>query len=124
MDKFGRYYAWFLLISTALPALLRLFQNQEMARMTSERMDTDRKRRRYRRLGWGSVAFSLALGPVYVWFYPKTWLLVAMVIGTLTGIEMIGNANSCDPESLMRQNRIFGAIYAISAVSTYLILLR
>ena len=124
MDRFGRYYAWLLLASTALPALLRLLQNGETARMTSERMATPKKRSFYLWLGWGSVIFSLGLGPVYFLFYQRSWLLVAMVIGVLSGIETIGNAHSPATESLMRQNRVFGAIYGLSALLTYIILLR
>ncbi len=117
MDKFGRYYAWFLLVVTALPALMRLLQTRQVAELVSERMHDDRKRARSRKIGVASALASLVLVPVYFLYSRQAWIVMAFVVGVLTGVEMVGNATRPDPPSLMRQNRIFGALYALVAVA-------
>lgn len=123
MDKFGRYYAWFLLVATALPAIIRLASPSQFAIMTSERIADEKKRKRHRMLGWISLAGSLVLVPIYAFYSQQRWLVVAFIIGVLTGIEMLANANRPEPESLMRQSRIFGAAYIACAIFTYFFVL-
>ncbi len=124
MDKFGRYYSWFLLVATALPALVRLGSPRRFAELTSERIADGHKRARHRRWGWISLLGSTLLVPVYVFYSHQRWLLVAFVIGVLTGVEMIRNSAAPEAESLTRQNRIFGVGYAACALGTYFFLIR
>lgn len=124
MDKFGRYYSWFLLAATALPALVRLAQPRQFAALTSERIADDRKRARHRLWGWISLLGSALLMPVYFFYSHQRWLLVAFLIGVLTGVEMIRNSAAPEPESLTRQNRLFGVGYAACALLTYFFLIR
>ena len=119
MDKFGRYYAWFLMVATALPAVVRLASPRQFAIMTGERIADEKKRKRHRMLGWISLAGSLVLIPVYVFYSQQRWLVVAFIIGIITGIEMIVNVEHPEQDSLMRQNRIFGAAYILCAAFTY-----
>ncbi len=124
MDKFARYYAWFLLVATALPALARLGQARNLAVLTSERISDQRRRALHRKLGWLSFIGSFILIPAYFYFSHQRWMIVAFVIGIITGIEMIGNTASPEPDSLTRQNRYFGIAYAACAIGTYVFLLR
>ena len=119
MDKFGRYYAWFLLVATALPAIVRLASPRQFAIMTAERIAGDKKRKRYRMLGWISLLGSVVLVPVYLFYSQQRWLVVAFIIGIITGVEMIANTNQPDQDSLMRQNRMFGVVYILTAIFTY-----
>ena len=123
MDKFGRYYAWFLLIATGLPALVRMAAPRQFAIMTAERLGDDKKRRRHRMLGWISLAGSFALIPVWIFYSKQRWLVVAFIIGIITGIEMITNGNHPEQDSLVRQSRLFGAMYVACAVFTYVYVL-
>ncbi len=124
MDKFARYYAWFLLLVTAVPALLRLLQTRPVAELVSERMQNLKRRSRSRLTGIFSVAGSLLLLPVYVFYYRRAWILLALIVGVLTGAEMVGNASRPEPDSLVRQNRIFGALYAVTAAGIIFWLVR
>ena len=119
MDKFGRYYAWFLLIAAGLPALVRLAAPAHFALMTSERLATEKKRRQYRILGWVSFAGSFVLIPVYVFYSHARWLVVAFLIGIITGVEMVVNARRPEAESLVGQSRMFGIVYVLCAIFTY-----
>lgn len=119
MDKFGRYYAWFLLVATALPALVRLASPRQFAIMTAARIVEEKKRSRYRLLGWISLAGSFVLVPVYIFYSQQRWLVVAFLIGVITGIEMIANANRPEEDSLISQSRWFGIVYILCAVFTY-----
>lgn len=119
MDKFGRYYAWFLLIATGLPALVRLAAPAQFAVMTAQRLNDARKQRRYRILGWISFAGSFVLVPVYLFYSQQRWLVVAFLIGIITGVEMIVNARYPEQERLASQSRWFGVVYVLCAVFTY-----
>ena len=123
MDKFGRYYAWFLLVATVLPAIVRLAAPRQFALLTSQRIADLKKRKRHRLLGWISLAGSLVLIPVYIFYSQQRWLVVAFVIGVITGIEMIVNAERPEEDSLLRQSVIFGVIYIACAVFTYFFVL-
>ncbi len=124
MDKFSRYYAWFLLVATALPAIVRLASPRQLALVTSERIANEKRRTRYQWLAWISVVGSVALIPVYLFYSHRRWLIVACIIGVLTGVEMLGNTARPEEQSLTRQNRIFGVAYAIAAVFTYFFAIR
>ncbi len=124
MDKFARYYAWFLLFVTAVPALLRLLQTRQVAELVNERMQDLKRRTRSRKVGIWSVAGSFVLLPVYVLYSHQAWILLALVVGVLTGAEMIGNAAHPEPGSLVRQNRLFGALYALTAAFILVWLIR
>lgn len=119
MDKFGRYYAWFLVIATGLPALVRLAAPAQFAFMTAQRVNDERKQRRYRVLGWVSFAGSFVLVPVYLFYSQQRWLVVAFLIGIITGVEMIVNARYPDEQRLASQSRWFGAVYVLCAIFTY-----
>jgi len=119
LDKFGRYYAWFLLVATGLPAIVRLAAPAQFAMMTGERLSDARKRNRYRILGWVSFAGSFVLVPVYLFYSQQRWLIVAFLIGIVTGVEMIMNARDPERDSLVRQSRMFGIAYVLCAIFTY-----
>jgi hypothetical protein len=119
LDKFARYYGWFLLFATILPALMRLLQPRQLAVITARRMPTEVRRRRFRRLGIAAVVISLGIIPMYFFYLrAQLWLLLACAIGVLSGVEMFGNASRPDLEFLAAQNRVFGVFYAGLAVIT------
>ena len=124
MDKFARFYAWFLLLDTGLPAVVRLTQAKNFAQLTSERISDEKKRARHRMWGWVSLLGSGVLIPVYFLYSRQRWMIVAFFIGILTGAEMIGNAKSPEQESLARQNFYFGFAYALAAAATWFFLIR
>ena len=124
MDKFARYYSWFLLIATALPAIVRLAQAKNFAQITSQKISEPKARARHRMWGWISLLGSAVLVPVYFFYSHQRWMIVAFFIGILTGLEMIGNAKSPEEQSLARQNRYFGFAYAAAAAATWFFLIR
>lgn len=124
MDKFGRYYAWFLLVAVGLPAVVRLFTPRQFAQMTCARIADEKKRNRHRWLGWASILGSFVLVPVWIYYSHARWIIVAFIIGIITGIEMVGNAARPSEESLMLQSRMFGVLYLACAVFTYFFVLR
>ncbi len=124
MDKFGRYYAWFLLFVSAAPALLRLLQTRQVAELVSQRMQDEKRRARSRKLGLWSAIGSFALLPVYFFYSHQAWLMMAFVVGVLTGVEMVENARRPEATTLVRQNRIFGWLYAATAASIVVWLVR
>ena len=69
------------------------------------------------------LAGSLVLIPVYVFYSQQRWLVVAFIIGVITGVEMITNANRPEHDSLTRQNLVFGAAYVVCAVFTFFFVL-
>ncbi len=123
MDKFARYYGWFLVVATALPAAVRLAQPEKFAQLTSERISEPRMRARHRMWGWISLAGSFILLPAYFFYSRQRWMIVAFFVGILTGIEMIGNANAPEAPSLARQNRFFGVAYALAAAASWFFLI-
>ena len=91
--------------------------------MTAGRIADEKKRGRHRLLGWISLAGSLVLIPVYSFYSQQRWLVVAFLIGIITGWEMIANAKHPDQDSLMRQSRLFGVVYIVCAIFTYFFVL-
>jgi hypothetical protein len=124
LDKFARYYSWFLLVATVLPALVRLAQPRNFAQITSARISDAKARARHRMWGWISLLGSGVLIPVYFLYSRQRWMIVAFFIGILTGIEMIGNANAPEEQSLTKQNRYFGVGYLAAAAATWFFLIR
>ena len=123
MDKFGRYYAWFLLVATLLPAIVRLSIPARYAEMTSEKIADVKKRARHRMLGWISFGGSFVLVPVYFFYSRQRWMIVAFLIGLITGCEMILNARNPEQESIRRQSVLFGWVYIVCCVFTYFFVL-
>ena len=104
---------------------MRLLQNRRIAAMTSARLSNAATRNRYRLIGFASVAVSLVAAIVYyILWRQQVWLGLAAVIGLLSGAEMVGNVASPETSSLEWQNLLFGILYAIAAVATYLVLLK
>jgi hypothetical protein len=125
LARFERYYAYFLLFVTVLPALMRLAMPGRAATLTSHRLAPSRSRSRYFKIGVGSAAISLIVGILYFFLWrQQAWLIVAAAIGLLSGVEMVGNTRFFDPTSLKSQNIIFGLLYAVAAAATWLVLLR
>lgn len=124
MDKFGRYYAWFLLLVTVIPALMRLLQTRQVAEVVSVRLQDRKKRARTRMLGIGSVAGSFILLSIYIFYSRQAWIMMALVVGIITGVEMAGNAARPEPANLVRQNRVFGVLYALTAAGIMAWLIR
>jgi hypothetical protein len=125
LARFERYYAWFLLFVTVLPAAMRLTMPARVALLTSQRMANAKTRSRYFKIGVASVLASLAAAIAYffVWRH-QPWLGLAAAIGLLSGAEMVGNTSSPEPSRLKVQNILFGVLYAVAAVATWLVLLR
>jgi hypothetical protein len=123
LDKLAKFYAWFLLVTTVLPALLRLALPDRVADITLVRFKKPGGQKRYRVLGAVVALGSLLMLPLFFLFYPdQRWILFAVAVGVLSGGEMFVNASW--PETLIPQNRAFGAVYAIAAVAVYWFLLR
>ena len=125
MARFERYYAYFLLFVTVLPALMRLAMPQRVAVLTSERMAAPRRRSRYFKIGLVSAVISVLVAILYaILWRQQTWLVLAAAIGLLSGGEMVGNTRRFDTSSLKSQNIVFGLLYAVAAAATWLVLLR
>ncbi|HLK31723.1 MAG TPA: hypothetical protein VKT29_01455 [Terriglobales bacterium] len=125
MARFERYYAYFLLFVTVVPALMRLALPERVAVLTNQRLSPPRARSRYFKIGVASTAVSLVVAILYFIFWrQQAWLIVAAAIGLLSGVEMVGNTRSFEISSLKSQNIVFGVLYAAAAVATWLVLLR
>jgi CBS domain containing-hemolysin-like protein len=125
LARFEHYYAYFLLFVTVLPAIMRLAMPQRVAVLTSERMAAAKTRSRYFKIGLISAVVSILAAILYaILWRQQAWLVLAAAIGLLSGVEMVGNTRSFEPSSLKSQNLVFGALYAVAAVATWLVLLR
>ena len=125
MARFERYYAYFLLFVTVLPAVMRLAMPERVAVLTSERMSTPRTRSRYFVIGLVSAAVSVVAAILYaILWRNQAWLVLAAAIGLLSGVEMVGNTKWFETSSLKSQNIVFGLLYAVAALATWLVLLR
>lgn len=125
MARFERYYAYFLLFVTVLPAVMRLAMPERVAVLTSERMSTSRTRSRYFVIGLVSAAVSVVAAILYaILWRNQAWLVLAAAIGLLSGVEMVGNTKWFETSSLKSQNIVFGLLYAVAALATWLVLLR
>jgi hypothetical protein len=125
LDKFGRLYAWFLLVTSGIAAAARLAGAGRMASVTSERLTSAHKRARHRLIGVAVCAASLALLPLYATVArAQRWMPVAAAVGALSGLEFIVNSAQPDPARLRSQNLIFGLLFAASTLLVYWVLLR
>ncbi len=125
MARFEHYYAYFLLFVTVLPAVMRLAMPERVAALTSERMAAPRTRSRYLKIGAVSGGTSILAAVLYaILWRNQAWLVLAAAIGLLSGAEMVGNTRWFEPSCLKSQNIVFGVLYAVAAVATWLVLLR
>jgi hypothetical protein len=124
LDKFGRFYAYFLLITSGLAALMRLATARRLAEMNGIKLQLEKRRTRARWIGIAVVLGSLALIPLYIWFKRQAWIPLAAGVGTLSGAEHISNAASPLEPSLLRQNRIYGALYVVATILVYVFAMR
>jgi RsiW-degrading membrane proteinase PrsW (M82 family) len=125
LDKAFRIYAWFLLIVTALPAFARLARPRELARILLIRYQ-DAKRRKRARIG-GAIYLGLALlATPFLLRSPmrqERWLVMALLVGAVSAMEFLLNSRVFDEETLTRQNRYFGGVYAAIAIAVALLLI-
>jgi hypothetical protein len=125
LDKFGRLYAWFLLITSGLAALMRLAAARHMATANSAKLQTEKRRKRAKWIGIAVIVGSLALIPLYVWFKrDQIWIPLASGVGVLSGAEFVSNAAWPVATSLVRQNRIYGALYVLATILVYTFTMR
>ncbi len=124
MDKFGRGYAWFLIVVCGIAALMRLLTSRRLANINGLRLQLERRRNRHRWAGIAVILGSLVLVPLYFWFRAQTWMLLAAGVGVLSGAEFVANARSPGEPSLARQNQIFGGLYAAATLLVYFLILR
>ncbi len=124
MDKFGRGYAYFLIVVCGIAALMRLVTSRRLATINCLRLQLDRRRNRHRWAGIAVILGSLVLVPLYFWFRAQTWMLLGAGVGVLSGAEFVANAKSPGEFSLTRQNRLFGGLYAVATLLVYLLILR
>jgi uncharacterized membrane protein (DUF485 family) len=124
LDKFGRGYAYFLLIVCGIAALMRLVTSRRLAAINSQRLQPESKRNRQRWIGIAVVLGSFVLVPVYFFFRAQTWMLLAAGVGVLSGAEFVANAAAPRESSLVRQNQVFGGLYAVATILVYLLIFR
>ena len=124
MNNALRIYAWFLLIVTALPAVARLLRPRELARITLMRYQ-DAKRRKRARIG-GLIYLGLSLFAIpfllRAEMRQQRWLIMAVLVGAISALEFLLSSRHSDEETLTRQNRLFGGIFAAVAIAVALLL--
>lgn len=124
MEKALRIYAWFLLIVTALPAAARLAKPLELARIVLVRYQDPKRRKRARVGGIAYLIISLFIIPylLVAKMHQERWLVMAALVGVVSAVEFLMNSRVFDEETLTRQNRLFGGVYASMAIATALLL--
>ncbi len=124
MDKALRIYAWFLLIVTALPAAARLARPRELARIVMLRYQNPKRRKRARVGGLIYLGLSLFAIPFLLraQMRQERWLIIAVLVGAVSALEFLLNSRAFSEEVLVRQNRLFGGVYASIAIATILLL--
>ena len=124
MDKTLRIYAWFLLVVTALPAAARLAKPRELARIVMLRYQDPKRRKRARVTGF--VYLGLAVFGIPFLLHAQArqarWLIVLLLLVMLSAVESLFNSRASNEETLARQNRLFGGVYASIAIATVLLL--
>lgn len=124
MDKALRIYAWFLLAVTALPAAARLAKPRELARIVMLRYQDPKRRKRARVTGF--VYLGLAVFGIPFLLHAQArqarWLIVLLLLVMLSAVESLFNSRASNEETLARQNRLFGGVYASIAIATVLLL--
>ncbi len=124
MDKFGRGYAYFLLAVCGIAALMRLLTTRRLAAINSLRLQLEGRRNRHRWAGIAVILGSLVLVPLYFFFRAQTWMLLAAGVGVLSGAEFVANAMAPRESSLVRQNQVFGGLYAVATILVYFLTFR
>ncbi|HSY12834.1 MAG TPA: hypothetical protein VK976_11640 [Verrucomicrobiae bacterium] len=124
MDKALRIYAWFLLIVTALPAVARIARPLELARIVLVRYQNPKRRKRARIGGVIYLALSILAIPYLLTakIHEERWLVMAVLVGMISALEFVINSRVFEEETLSRQNRVFGGVYASMAIATALLL--
>ncbi len=124
MDKTLRIYAWFLLIVTALPAIARLAKPRELARIVLLRYQDPKRRKRSRITGFIYLGLALIGVPFVLRAEARQahWLIILLLLIMLSAFESLFNSRALNEETLARQNRIFGGVYASIAIATALLL--
>jgi hypothetical protein len=124
LDKALRIYAWFLLIVTALPAVARIARPLELARIVLVRYQNPKRRKRARIGGVIYLALSILAIPYLLTakIYEERWLVMAVLVGMISALEFVINSRVFEEETLSRQNRVFGGVYASMAIATALLL--
>ena len=124
MEKALRIYAWFLLVVTALPAAARLAKPRELARIVLVRYQDPKRRKRARVGGIAYLIISLFIIPylLVAKMHQERWLVMAALVGVVSAVEFLMNSRVFDEETLARQNRLFGGVYAAMAIATALLL--
>jgi hypothetical protein len=124
LDKALRIYAWFLLAVTALPAAARLAKPRELARIVMLRYQDPKRRKRARVTGF--VYLGLAVFGIPFLLHAQArqarWLIVLLLLVMLSAVESLFNSRASNEETLARQNRLFGGVYASIAIATVLLL--
>lgn len=124
MEKALRIYAWFLLVVTALPAAARLAKPRELARIVLVRYQDPKRRKRARVGGIAYLIISLFIIPylLVAKMQQERWLVMAALVGVVSAVEFLMNSRVFEEETLTRQNRLFGGVYASMAIATALLL--
>jgi hypothetical protein len=124
LEKALRIYAWFLLVVTALPAAARLAKPRELARIVLVRYQDPKRRKRARVGGIAYLIISLFIIPylLVAKMHQERWLVMAALVGVVSAVEFLMNSRVFDEETLTRQNRLFGGVYASMAIATALLL--
>jgi hypothetical protein len=124
LEKALRIYAWFLLIVTALPAAARLARPRELARIVLVRYQNPKRRKRVRIGGIAYLITSIFIIPylLFAKMQQERWLVMAALVGVVSAVEFLMNSRVFDEDTMTRQNRMFGGIYASLAIATGLLL--
>jgi hypothetical protein len=124
VDNTLRIYAWFLLIVTVLPAAARLSRPRELARIVMLRYQDPRRRKRSRITGFIYLGLSLLGIPFLLRAEVRQarWIVILLLLVMLSALESLCNSRAFSEETLARQNRVFGGIYAAFAIATALLL--
>ncbi len=125
MNRLAHFYAWFLLIASLLAAGMRLLRTEQLAEIIRQRLSKEGARRRFRNAGIALVFGSFLTIPLYLYMWRgENWLLIVCFYGVVSAMEFVTNAAAPQFSSLLNQNRIYGALYAVTAMTTYLVLFR
>jgi len=125
LDNALRIYAWFLLIVTVLPAAARLARPRELARILLLRYQNPARRKRARIGGFIFLSLSILAMPFAIRAQraESRWLIIALLVGVVSSLEFLLDSRLFEEESLTRQNRYFGGVYASIAIATILLLM-
>jgi len=112
LDKFQKFYIWFVLILSGLSFLTRVFLAERTAELTAKRMESPKAHRFYVISGWlfiaGAVMFYVL--PVFRSF-GRNAVLLYLIFSVVSGVEFLANTYFPQPNKLLLQNRIFGFLH-------------